>query len=89
MLISKKILALAAGFGSMVLTHALTPMQVSMRHLEYEQLGFRILRNNNVEGYSVRVKEPKSCEEGVQVRYILMAFLFLGTKIYLVLWIHR
>lgn len=67
MLISKKILALAVGLGSLVLTNALTPMQVSMKHLEYEQLGFRILRNKNVEGYSVRIKEPKSCEEGVQV----------------------
>ncbi|KAG2209772.1 hypothetical protein INT47_001920 [Mucor saturninus] len=66
MLISKKILAFAAGLGSLVLTHALTPMQVTMRHVEYEQLGFRILKSNNVEGYSVRIKEPKSCEEGVQ-----------------------
>lgn len=75
MLFSKKILALATGLGSLVLTHALTPLQVTMRHVEYEQLGFRILQSKNVEGYSVRIKEPKSCEEGVQVSFLSLSFI--------------
>lgn len=68
MLISKKSLTLLAGFGSLILTNALNPMQVVMKNLEYESQGYRILENKNVQGYSVRVKNtPKSCEDGVQV----------------------
>ncbi|GAA5815666.1 hypothetical protein MFLAVUS_009179 [Mucor flavus] len=66
MLFSKKILAFAVGLGSLVLTNAISPMQVSLKHKEYETQGYRILQNKNVEGYSVRIKQPKSCEEGVQ-----------------------
>lgn len=68
MLISNKVLAWAIGLGSFALTHALSPMQVAMQHREQEAQGFRILQNENVQGYSVRVKQPKSCEKGVQVK---------------------
>lgn len=68
MLFSKKILAFAVGLGSLVLANAISPMQVSLKHKEYETQGYRILQNKNVQGYSVRIKQPKSCEEGVQVK---------------------
>jgi hypothetical protein len=68
MFISKKLLALVTGFGTLVLTNAVNPMQVVLKNLEYENQGYRILQNKNVEGYSVRIKNTlKSCEDGVQV----------------------
>lgn len=69
MLISNKLLALVAGFGSLALSTAYSPMQAVMRNVEYENQGYRILQSKNVNGYSVRIKNsPKSCEDGVQVK---------------------
>lgn len=82
MLFSKKILAFAVGLGSLVITNAISPMQVSLKHKEYETQGYRILQNKNVEGYSVRIKQPKSCEEGVQVKKEIIPFFFLRVFAY-------
>lgn len=68
---STKLLTLVtAGLGSFVtLTNAaFSPMQVTLKNMEYHNQGFRTLENKNVEGYSVRIKQPKSCEDGVQVK---------------------
>lgn len=68
MLISKKPLALLAVLGSLAFTHALNPLQVVMKNLGYENEGYRILKSDHVDNYSVRIKNnPKSCEQGVQV----------------------
>jgi cathepsin A (carboxypeptidase C) len=68
MLISTKLLTLVTSLGSFVLANSFIPMQVALKNMEYESQGFRILENKNVEGYSVRIKQPKSCEGGIQVK---------------------
>lgn len=35
---------------------------------DVQDQGYRVLANERVKGYSVRIKEPKSCEQGVQVK---------------------
>ncbi|KAI8968842.1 Alpha/Beta hydrolase protein [Mycotypha africana] len=45
---------------------ALTKDQIALQHAVYKAQGYHILQNQNVEGYSVRIKQPQSCEEGVQ-----------------------
>ncbi|KAI9478049.1 MAG: Alpha/Beta hydrolase protein [Benjaminiella poitrasii] len=62
MLISKSLLlTLVTGFGTL-LAGALNVDQ----HTIQDEGGFRVLKSQNVAGYSVRIKQPKSCEEGVQ-----------------------
>ncbi|KAI8876330.1 peptidase S10, serine carboxypeptidase [Backusella circina FSU 941] len=67
MLLSKKILTLATVFGSALLTSAFDAKQVSFKtELNYDTQGFHTLQNDAIEGYSVRIKQPKSCEDGIQ-----------------------
>jgi cathepsin A (carboxypeptidase C) len=42
--------------------------QVTLQNAHYESQGFRILSKENIDNYSVRIKQPKSCETGVQVK---------------------
>ncbi|KAG0736544.1 hypothetical protein G6F23_010887 [Rhizopus arrhizus] len=48
----------------MVGINAFTPMQSVLQN--YETQGYRVLSNKNVEGYTVRVKQPTSCENNIQ-----------------------
>jgi len=41
--------------------------QVALQNARYESQGFRILSSEHVDNYSIRIKQPKSCESGVQV----------------------
>jgi hypothetical protein len=67
MLISRKLLTVAAGFSALMAVQALNSLEVVMKNAEYAAQGFNILSRPDVEGYSVRIKQPKSCEEGIQV----------------------
>jgi hypothetical protein len=67
MFFSRKLLAVAAGFSTFMAAQALSTLEVVMKNAEYAAQGFDILTHPDVDGYSVRIKQPKSCEEGVQV----------------------
>lgn len=68
MLISKTLLTWAVGFGVAAVTQALTPMQVTFQNEKYKQEGFQVFSSSTVEGYSLRLKQPKTCEPGIQVK---------------------
>ncbi|KAI8369176.1 Alpha/Beta hydrolase protein [Choanephora cucurbitarum] len=67
MLISKSLFALTSSLSLLFTASAYIPaQQVPLKIAEYDTQGFSVLTSDKVEGYSVRVKQPKSCEEGVQ-----------------------
>lgn len=70
MLFNKKIISVAASFllaaTASVDSYQFSP-QVALQNARYESQGFRILSSENVDNYSIRIKQPKSCESGVQV----------------------
>jgi cathepsin A (carboxypeptidase C) len=65
MLLSKKIASLITTGLVIVGINAFIPMQSVLQN--YETQGYRVLSNKNVEGYTVRVKQPTSCENNTQV----------------------
>jgi cathepsin A (carboxypeptidase C) len=68
MFFSKTFLTLATIFGSALLTSAFEFKQIPFKtESGYDAQGFHILQNDAIEGYSVRIKKPESCEDGVQV----------------------
>ena len=68
MLISKSLFALTSSLSLLFTASAYIPaQQVPLKIAEYDTQGFSVLTSDKVEGYSVRIKQPKSCEEGVQV----------------------
>lgn len=67
MFLSRKLLTITAGLGAFIAVQALNSLEVIMKNAEYASQGFNILSRSDVDGYSVRIKQPKSCEEGVQV----------------------
>lgn len=70
MLFNKKIISVAASFllaaTASVDAYQFSP-QVALQNARYESQGFRILSSEHVDNYSIRIKQPKSCESGVQV----------------------
>lgn len=72
MLFNKKFITAAASFfiaAASIEASSFSP-QVALQNARYESQGFRILSKENIDNYSVRIKQPKSCETGVQVKYI-------------------
>jgi cathepsin A (carboxypeptidase C) len=66
MLLTKKFAGLLGVFGSVLIVQAFNaPQHVFTSNVDTQ--GFRILQNDVIDGYSVRIKQPESCEEGVQV----------------------
>lgn len=67
MLFPTKLVSLVA-IGSLFAT-----VQAASQHVlqNYETQGYRVLSNENVDGYTVRIKQPKSCEENIQVNSTL------------------
>ncbi|KAI8636895.1 Alpha/Beta hydrolase protein [Parasitella parasitica] len=68
MLFTSRIIALAACFfiASNPVNSLKYSPQVALQNARYESQGFRILSSEKIDNYSVRIKQPKSCEPGVQ-----------------------
>ncbi|KAG2214852.1 hypothetical protein INT46_000150 [Mucor plumbeus] len=68
MLFNRKFIAATASFfiaATSVEASNFSP-QITLQNAHYESQGFRILSKENIDNYSVRIKQPKSCETGVQ-----------------------
>jgi cathepsin A (carboxypeptidase C) len=67
MLYSKKIVSLlTAGFILVTGSLAATPDRHTIQM--YEAQGYKVLTSQKVSGYSVRIKQPSSCEDNIQVK---------------------
>ena len=50
-----------------------TPIAEQQEQQLFQPQQFRVLKNERVKGYAVRVKQPVSCEQGVQVQFVFLA----------------
>lgn len=95
MLFNKKFVSIATSFffaatAASVDAYQFSP-QVALQNARYESQGFRILSSEHVDNYSIRIKQPKSCEDGVQVRCVshhAPHFIQCSPLSCLVLWLH-
>ncbi|KAI8996993.1 Alpha/Beta hydrolase protein [Pilobolus umbonatus] len=66
MIISKLLYTIGLFIIPAVYTQNTQSFQSSFRLSEYADQGYKVIQNHLIPGYSLRLKEPTSCEEGIQ-----------------------